>query len=204
MKRLFYLPILAALMVMAIMVFGAGETIPVYLKVDTTTAGAVNGTTVSAAQQATAVHTTTITCDDTPVTITYGGSGTNSVGGVKIYDMPEGRVLVLGVTVEDMTVAPVAAMGFAGTDGGDFSVGTAVASGTSLTSTGADLCPSTSIDAITNVTDSALAASAQFDGTSTAKDIYANFLVDADDITNNATMTFDATVKVTWINLGDY
>lgn len=184
--------------------FAAGEIIPVYIKADTTTAGDVNGTTVTATQSYGEVHKTVITCADTPVTITYGGSGTNSVGGVKIYDMPEGRLLVLGVVVEDMTVDPTEANGFAGTDGGDFALGTTVVSGATLATTEVDLCPATSIDAITNVVDSALAASAQFDGTTTAKDVYVNFLVDADDITNSAALTFDATVEITWMSLGDY
>lgn len=198
--------ILASLAAMAMVgiLYAAGEIIPVYIKADSTTAGAVNGTTVAATQSYGEVHKTVVTCTDTPATITYGGSGTNSVGGVKVYDMPEGRILVLGVTVKDMTVIPVAANGFSVTDGGDFSLGTTVAAGAALETTGVDLCPATSIDAVTNVTSAALAASAQFDGTTTAKDVYVNFLVDADDVTNNATLTFSATTEITWINLGDY
>jgi len=182
----------------------ATDLMPMYLKTDATNSGAVNGTTVAAVQLAPQVYQTTIAMSDTPASITYVGPDTNSVGGVKVYDFPEGRILVLGVTVADMTVTPVDGGGFGVTDGGDFSLGTALATGTNLASTGADLCPSTSIDAVTNITDSALAASAQFDGTATAKDAYVNFLVDANDITNNAALTFDATVTITWMKLGDY
>ena len=182
----------------------ATDLMPMYLKTDSTNSGAVNGTTVTAVQLAPQIYQTTLTLDDTPASITYVGPATNSVGGVKVYDFPEGRILVLGVTVDNMTVTPVDGAGFGVTDGGDFSLGTALATGTNLASTGADLCPSTSIDAVTNITDSALASSAQFDGTATAKDVYVNFLVDADDITNSAALTFDATVTITWLKLGDY
>jgi len=201
----FYLPILAVLMVAAVIAWGAGETIPVYLKVDTTTAGDVNGTTVSAMQYASGVYKTVITCDNTPVTIDYLSADTNNSGGVKIYDFPEGRILVLGVTVDSMIASAASTNGgFADTDGGDFSVGTALVDGGTLSSTEVDLCPSTSIDPISSTNSSALAASAQFDGTTTAKDIYVNFLIDSNDLTSAASMTFDATVTVTWMNLGDY
>lgn len=151
---------------------------------------------------------TVLTVDDLAVPITYGGAGTNSSGGVKLFDFPEGRILVHGVTVKDVvfTVA-TATNGLAGTDGGDFALGTVIGSGADLTSTEADLCPKTSIDPITNSVSAALAASAQFDGTSTSKDLYFNMLVDANDISADMTndeLTVDCTVTVTWSNLGDY
>ena len=182
----------------------AADQRPVYIKTDATSAGAAASTTVVAKHLGAEVYKTMLTCSDTPVTIAYGGAGTNSVGGVKIYDFPAGRILVLGLTVDSMTVTPVEANGFSATDGGDFSFGTAAAAGADLETTAIDLCPKTSIDPIVTATSAALAASAQFDGTTTAKDVYANFLVDANDITNNASLTFDATVTITWMNLGDY
>jgi hypothetical protein len=51
----------------------------------------------------------------------------------------------------------------------------------------------------------ALAAAAQFDGTSTPVDVFLNtaFATTAD-VDGNATQTISGTVVMTWINLGDY
>jgi len=179
---------------------------PVYVKTGADYCGAITGgVTETAISLGAEVYKTVITCNDTPASITYvnGGTGTNNVGGVQIYDFPEGRILVLGVTVEDMTVAPLG-NGFTGADGGDFGFGTTTAAGNNLETTEVNFCPATSIDGVTNVTDSALAASAQFDGTTTPVNLFANFQVDPSDITNDVSLTFDATVTITWVNMGDY
>jgi hypothetical protein len=158
--------------------------------------------TVTSTESYGQVNKTVLALAAVPVAVTYGGSGTNSVGGTKVYDFPAGRLLVLGVTVDNFTIGNSLSLG--ATDGGDFSFGTATASGTNLSSTAVDLCPKTSIDPITNRVDAALAASAQFDGTSTAKDMYVNLLIDANDMTNNATPGVTGTVTIHWLNLGDY
>ena len=154
-------------------------------------------------------HRTVFTFDSVPVTnIVYGGSGTNSLGSVKVYDFPEGRILIEGVTVNDVIVTAQDAVtntGFSATDGGDWSFGTAVGSAADLTGTAVDIAPKTSADPIVSTNDAALSVSAQFDGTTTAKDMYFNILVDADDITNGtATCIFSGSATVTWKNLGDY
>jgi len=90
-------------------------------------------------------------------------------------------------------------------DGGDYSFGTVAAAGASgLSSTEVDLVPSTSLEPIVTATSAALAASAQFDGTTTAMDLYLNNEIDDADIAAAATNTVDFTVVVTWKNLGDY
>ena len=166
--------------------------------------GAKNGATVTAAETRGIAHKTVITLDDTPVVVTEIGAGTNAVGGVKIYDLPAGRILVLGVTVEDVTVA-VDSNALDAADNGDFSFGTAAPGGDGLLDgTAVDLCPSVSIDPIVTATDGALAASAQFDGTATAKDVYFNMSVDDADVDATHTNTVDATVTIHWVNLGDY
>jgi len=165
--------------------------------------GAVNGATVSASDTSGFINKTVLTLDDTPIVIAEGGSGTNGYGGTKIYDFPEGRILVMGVTVDSFTTT-VDARVLDNADGGDFAFGTAVGSAGSLSGAMVDLCPSTSIDPLTNVVSVALSASAQFDGTSTAKDVYVNMTVDDADIASAATNTVDATVTINWINLGDY
>ena len=146
---------------------------------------------------------TTITIDDLAVPIVYNGPTTNHTGGTKVYVFPEGRILVHGVTVDSFTVATNPALTAA--EGGDYSMGTVQATLDTLASTEVDLCPATSIDPITNITSSALAASAQFDGTATAKDVYVNMLIDTGDLTAATTAIVDsATIKITWSQLGDY
>lgn len=165
------------------------------------TPGAKNGATVTADDQVGAVHKTVLTLADTPVVV--DGTSGAGFGGTKLYDFPSGRVLVLGVIAENITIS-VDTNGLDAADGGDVSFGTTVAGDGTLTGTDVDLLPSTSIDPINTATDAALAASAQFDGTSTAKDLYINMLIDDADIEAVVTNTVDATVTIHWINLGDY
>jgi len=168
------------------------------------TPGAKNGATVTAAETSAFIQTTVLTLDDTPIVVTEIGAGTNAVGGVKIWDAPAGRIKVLGVLVENFTVT-VDTNALDDADGGDFSFGTAAPGGDGLLDgTAVDLCPSTSIDPIVTATDAALGSSAQFDGTATAIDMYANLSVDDGDVSATSTNTVDATVTISWINLGDY
>jgi len=166
--------------------------------------GAKNGATVTAAETRGIAHKTVITLASTPVVVTEQGAGTNAVGGVKIYDLPEGRILVLGVTVDSIAVT-VDANAIDNADGGDIAFGTAVPGIDGvLNGTAVDLCPATSVDPITNAVSSALATSAQFDGTTTAKDIYFNMLVDDGDVSATHTNTVAGTFTIHWVNLGDY
>jgi len=168
------------------------------------TAGTKNGATVTATENFGKVHETVVTLASTPVVVTEQGAGTNAVGGVKIYDLPEGRILVLGVTVDSIAVT-VDANAIDNADGGDVAFGTAVPGIDGvLDGTAVDLCPATSVDPITNVVSAALASSAQFDGTTTAKDIYFNMLVDDADVSATHTNTVSGTFRIHWANLGDY
>ena len=126
------------------------------------------------------------------------------MGGVKIYDFTAGRILVLGVTVDSIAIT-IDTNAIDAADGGDWAFGTAVpgADGV-LDGTAVDFCPATSVDAITNVVSAALAASAQFDGTTTAKDLYFNMLIDDADVSATHTNLINGTATIQWINLGDY
>lgn len=146
---------------------------------------------------------TTLVLSDT-VLKTVSATGTNAWGGVKLYDFPAGRILVHGVIVDNLIIAPQTNMlPIAG--GGDWAIGTVVATTNALSGTMVDLCPSTSADPINGTNDSALASSAQFDGTATAKDMFLNLGIDIDDhVIGTATNTVDGTVTIHWTNLGDY
>ncbi len=171
--------------------------------------GAKNGATVSVSETGNdVVHRTTITLTDTPVTA--ANTTGVSFGGVKIYDMPAGRVLVLGATVgaltfdltDDGNVTPID-----GADGGDIAFGTTVAGDGTLTGTDVDIIPSHSIDPISGGSaGAALGASAVFDGTSTAVDIYLNVLIDDADVADTASdvLLVSGVLNLVWVDLGDY
>ena len=160
-------------------------------------AGAKNGATVTAVEGGNAtVHQTVLTLASTPVTVanTTGAS----FGGVKLYDFPAGRILVLGVTASlgfVWTGESIAAGG-----SGDYSLGTDV-----------NLLPSTgmtdpAVSGVAAATSNALAAAAQFDGTATAIDANLNIIIDDADVANADTDTVLAsgTITMTWVWLGDY
>jgi len=170
-------------------------------------AGAKNGATVTASDTGDLINKTVLTLAGTPVSVVYGGGTTNAIGSTKIYDLPAGRILILGVTASGLQVASFPTNTMDAADGGDIALGTAVpgADG-AIDGTAVDLLPALSIDPITNVVSGALAASAHFDGTTTAKDVFLNVLVDHGDLTGASTnaLTVNGVVTVHWINLGDY
>lgn len=150
------------------------------------------------------VNKAVFTAASLPVVIAEGGTGTNGYGSMQIGYLPEGRILVLGFIVENVTTV-VDTNALDNADGGDFAFGTAACGGASgLSSTEVNLCPSTSIDPITNIVDSALAASAQFDGTTTAVPVYYNTEVDDADIAAQATNTVSFSATMYYIKIGDY
>lgn len=143
------------------------------------TNGTKNGTTVAAAESTGFDRVTELTLTSVAVAIPHTGWGTtitNTSGGTKIYDMPKGRILVRACGVEDLTTATNRYM-FA-TNICSYALGTTVGSGAALTSTEVDLCPTNVPIQMTNTLDNSLAASAEFDGRSTAKDVYLNQLID--------------------------
>jgi hypothetical protein len=154
------------------------------------------------------VHQTTLTLSALAQAVVNG----TEYQGTKIYDFPAGRILVLGVTA---TIAQTTTSALASTlnasSTGALGIGTATASSTTLATTMVDLLPSTAftssatIDVAGTAVSAALAASAQFDGTGTAKDVFINTAyATTTDVDGDATQTLSGTVVLTWINLGDY
>jgi hypothetical protein len=154
-----------------------------------------------------AIYQTTLTLALKAATI--GNTTGVSFGGVKLFTFPAGRILVHGVTA-DIDALGLADAGNAtpivGTMGGDFAIGTTAPTDGTLSLTDEDLLPETSWDPFSGTVKAALAASAQFDGTTTPVPVYANLLIDDADVGNGASdiLTFSGTVVVTWTNLGDY
>jgi len=130
--------------------------------------------------------------------------------GTKIYDFPEGRILVLGVTatLQQKTTSAIDTTLNSGT--GAISLGSVTASATTLASTMVDFLPSTAFTSSTVINvagtavTAALAASAQFNGTATPVDLYLNTAyATTTDVDGNATQTISGTVRIVWVLLGD-
>jgi hypothetical protein len=169
--------------------------------------GAVAGTLISAIEYGEGViHKTVLTL--TAAEVTVGNTTGISFGGRKIYDFPEGRILVLGVVTNLAVVWTGEDIDAGGS--GDMSLGTVVANDATLDSTHVDLMPSTAMtDPFVlgvGACKGALAASAQIDGTTTAKDVFVNIIVDDTDVADGASdvVKLTGTITISWINLGDY
>lgn len=182
--------------------------------VTTANVGAKNGATVSVVERGNdIIHKTILTCTATPVTITddagvaqYGGTG-------KLYDFPEGLLVTFGAVIDGSVT-----LGTTGTIintwAGGVSLGTATATtGATLTGTEADIMPEVDVAAATAkvaVVDAVSAATALtesgarwLDGTSTAKDLFLNLVVDDDATHTSGTGTFTGTVTILWTVVGD-
>ena len=150
----------------------------------------------------------TFTLDNVAQTVVNG----TEYQGTQIYDFPQCRLSVLGVTatLQQKTTSAIASTLNSGVTGA-ISLGTATASNVSLTGTMVDLLPSTAFTSSTTINvagtavSAALAAAAQFDGTATAKDMFLNTAyATTTDVDADATQTISGTIVVTWVNLGDY
>jgi len=173
-------------------------------------AGAVAGTGAAAVEYGDAtVHQTVITFTDTPITLA-DEAGVIAYGGLKVYDLPEGAILINGA-VADINLTKSSA-GVNDNWDGDISIGTATAANDAdLTSTEADIVaktatPQAAAGATTGDMVTATAQMAIFDGTAAAKDVFVNVLVDDADHDVNGTacnIILNGTITITWVNLGD-
>lgn len=173
--------------------------------------GAANGTGVSVEEfGAGPFHMTELTLDDLTVALTDEATVV-AHGNHKLYDFPEGGILILGA-LSDLDLTKDAA-GVNDTWDGDFALGTAAAAAdTTLTGTEDDVLPSTATPQAVGgaTTANGLSTSSEMsvhDGTTTAKDLYLNVLVDDADHDVGATATnliFNGTIRVFWIDLGDF
>lgn len=125
--------------------------------------------------------------------------------GVKVYDFPEGRILLLGATVN----AVLATTGVNATPNNVVIMGIGSRVQTddaTLDAADVDIIPATNCAITTNAGTfkAALAASAHFDGTTTPLDLFVNAgIIDANSGAA-VTLAVTGTATLTWINLGDY
>lgn len=123
------------------------------------------------------------------ITFRFEGSGTNSTGSIKLWDFNEGVLNCSGVVIEGLTLSDLTGGGFAGTDDGDFAIGsTAIALNSTLsTSTEVNFVPKSTWDNVGDTTNSAiLATDFIIDGSAAAVDMYFNAYIDDGATTSNA------------------
>lgn len=155
-----------------------------------------------------AVHKTLLTITALPQAVV---NGTEYVG-TQLYTFPEGRLSVLGcqaTLAQTTTSALISTLN--GSSTGALALGSAAASSTTLNSTMADFAPSTAFtsSATINVAGTAvnpvLASAAQIDGHTTPVSIYLNSAyATTTDVDADATQTWTGTIRIVWINLGDF
>lgn len=172
-----------------------------------TDVGAKNGATVSAVEYAGAtIQKTVITLTATPVTIADDAGVAQYGGTAKIYDLPAGSIAFLGCIVDgDLTLGTTGTI--TATYAGGVSLGTVTATtGTTLTGAEADIMAEVDVAAATAKVATVAATSAGMtivNGTSTAKDVFLNFVIDDDASHTAGTGTFTGTVTMLWTNVGD-
>lgn len=175
----------------------------------TANVGAVAGLGVTATEYGEGtIHRTRINL----VTVTVplvDEAGVVAYGSLKIYDFPEGAILLLGA-ITDLDVTKSSA-GVSDTWDGDIALGSvAAANDADLTGTEADIMAKSATPQATagaTTANSANAALTLLDGTTAAKDCFVNLLVDdADhDVTGTpCNLVLNGTITLVWIKLGDY
>lgn len=173
--------------------------------------GAKNGSTVEVVEYGNDVfHKTVITCTATP--LTFGDeAGQGQYGGVKVYDFPLGLICTFGAVINGaVTLSAPAIDAWNGDIGLGVEAPTDHQDSTNKTGIVMPKVSTTQASAKVATTDAVSVAAALtesgarwLDGTSTAKDLFLNLLVDDNGAHDNTiTGTFTGTITVLWTNLG--
>lgn len=160
-----------------------------------------------------ACHKTVITLSSVALPI-VSVSTANGVGGLKIYDMPEGHIKILGGSAKlSISVATANQADFTdGTPEGDLGIGTVAPANADALGTDAtddNICTATAFT-MSSYADSSVnlppESDSLLDGSTTPVDIYLNGLVDAADIDDDVSseILVSGTVTLVWQQLGDY
>jgi|SRR5882762_9200584 len=152
-------------------------------------------------------HQTVLTLTDMQIPVTDA----LAYGSQKIYDFPEGRINIQGVVANLQWGVVGARTTINDSASLTWAIGTVAASNITLSSTMVDLLPkqtkvlSAATTAYNTAQGAALAASAQFDGTGTAKDAILNVGFETNtDIDADGILKVSGTVVITWQALGDF
>lgn len=152
------------------------------------------------------VHKTVFTLSSLSVTMTdHTTAGCH--GSQQIYDWPEGLLTILGATTNLTTAKGSGGLATGAALVGSLGTVTTQTDNATLTTTEADIIPSTSgtftSSAGTLKGKSTTSQLVQFDGTATAKDLYLNLAVPDADSSADDTVTVSGTITVLWLNAGD-
>lgn len=167
-------------------------------------AGAVAGVEIAAVESGPALHVTRLTITDLVVAMTDATTA-GSHGSEKLYDFPAGNILVLGVVSDLQIVAGAGGIGDTAAVVGSIGSAAVGTDNATLTSTEANLMPSTAATLSSGAgnCDGASTATATLDGTDTPAAAYLNLAVPDAGSSANDTLTVNGTVQLTWLNLGD-
>lgn len=193
--------------------FGIDRNTGQIIRDNTSHNGTPNGSTVTAKEYGDDIwHKTVLTLTATPITIS-DDAAVAQYGGVKVYDFPEGLIVIKAAMVTGNLTGGVTGT-IINTFDGDVALGTVTAStGATLVSTEANIMISNAISqavakvaavaGVSSATQVTESASAWLDGTATAIDCYLNFVID-DDATHTAgTAAFTGTITILWAYIGD-
>lgn len=153
------------------------------------------------------IHTTVLTLTDVALAVTDALAYASQL----LYSFPAGRIAVLGVTGSLQFGVTTARTTINDSASLTWSLGSAAAAAAVLDTDKIDLLPKATklldgvADAYTTASTNALAASAQFDGTGTAAKAYLNVGFETGtDIDADGTLKVSGTIRIAWINIGDY
>lgn len=155
------------------------------------------------------VHRTTLRLTSKAIALA-DAAGVVAYAGLKIYDFPEGNIVILDA-IANLTVGKSSA-GVIDAWDGDFSVGTVTASNNAtLSSTEQDIIPTTAtpqaVAGDTTAKGRLATSPVVLDGTGGAKDAYLNFLVDDTDhdvTTTPANLVVSGDITIVWCTAGDF
>lgn len=172
------------------------------------TAGTCPIATVTAVEELMGnTHKTTLTLAAVPQTVVNG----TEYQGTKIYDFPEGHLVVTGVvfSLAQTTTSTIASTLNSGVTGA-MALGSVTASNVSLTSTMANFVASTAFTSSTTINVAGTAVTGKntalvvLDGTSTPVDLYLNTAyATTTDVDADATQTISGTVTILWQIIAD-
>lgn len=153
------------------------------------------------------VNRTVLTLENVVIPVTDSGGAAGGQGTVKVYDFPEGSIAILGALFNLTTLAGAGGITDTAALVGSLGSVAAGAGDSTLTTTEADMIPST-VGTLTGgagtLRNDSAAPAAAFDGTTTPLDAILNVAVPDAGITANDTLTVNGTIVICWLHLGDF
>lgn len=157
-------------------------------------------TGVTAAEYGGMIKKSVLTLDEVPITI--DGSGGVGWGTALLATFPVGIVQIHAIAVTDLILNRIT--GVDADAAGNFSVGSAATSDSTLSGTDANMVASTAIANVANAVDAAGVAGLGLDGTASAATINLNMnIADADVGSSTYACTLDGKVTVIWSYVGN-